>query len=97
MMTIMQCIRSTSRAFGVPVADIRFGGRAFEHSHPRQAAMLLARWEGYGFARIGRKLGNRDHSTVVHGCQAAERRIDADEEYGDRLQAAWIGLEARTG
>ena len=96
-MTILDCIKATAKAFGITVRELRWGGRAHFQSHPRQAAMLLARWEGFAFERIGRALGNRDHSTIVHGCRAAEKRFDADEEYGDLLQTAWLNLKARPG
>jgi len=54
--------------------------------------MLLARWEGYSAERIGRAMGGRDKTTIYHGERAATKRADADEEYGDRLQAAYDAL-----
>ena len=65
-------------------------GRVEPIAHARQAAYLLARWQGFSFPRIGRYIGGRTHKTVSFGVLAATRRADADEEYGDQLQAAWI-------
>ena len=91
---IMDCVRAVSVAYGVPVRWLLSRDASHPVAHPRQAVMLLARWEGYSTPRIGRELGGRDHTTVIYGARAAERRYDADELYGDRLQAAWLNLRA---
>ena len=96
-MRISHCIKATARAFNVTMAEMKSQRRAHYVSHPRQAAMLLARWEGFTLARIGREFGDRDHSTVSYACLAAEKRAKVDEEYCDRLQEAWIGLNGHHG
>ena len=92
-MSIRNCMSAVAKVFNVSVVEMCSRRRATYVSHPRQAAMLLARWEGFSFARIGRAFGGRDHSTARSACQAATIRADVDEEYGDLLQAAWIGLK----
>lgn len=42
----------------------------------RQEAMYRAHREGgYSLPRIGRALGNRDHTTVLHGVRRHEKRM----------------------
>lgn len=96
-MMIRDCVSAVSMAFRVPVLWLLSKDRSHPVAHPRQAAMLLARWEGFSFSRIGREIGGRDHTTVLKGCRAAEERADSDEDYDERLQTAWIYLHARTG
>lgn len=88
---VINCIRAASRAYGVPVGKILGRQRTAEIAEPRQAAMLLARWEGHSYERIGREC-QRNHVTVWHGCRAAARRAEEDEASGDLLQAAWFEL-----
>lgn len=45
----------------------------------RQVAMYLLREELHlGFTAIGRTLGGKDHTTVIHACSRIASRIDAD-------------------
>jgi hypothetical protein len=56
----------------------------------RQACMLLARENGHSFPTIGRMF-DRDHSTVVHGCEVAEDCVQRDPAYAafvDRLRTS---------
>ena len=91
-MKIRDCLRAASEAFNVPVPDLIRPCRVETVAFARQAAMLLARWEGYSAERIGRAMGGRDKTTIYHGERAATKRADADEEYGDMLQAAHDAL-----
>lgn len=54
---------------------------------PRQIAMMIARdLTPRSFPEIGRTMGGRDHSTIIHGARAAAARCEADPE-----QAALAG------
>lgn len=56
----------------------------------RQACMLLARENGHSFPTIGRMF-DRDHSTVIHGCEVAEDYIARDPGFAafvERLRAS---------
>ncbi len=62
-------IYAIADAFDVPVEDILGRKRDRKTVLARHAAMYLLRKErGYSFAQIGRELGNRNHATVLHGC-----------------------------
>ena len=50
-------------------------------SHPRQVAMYLARTETEAsFPQIGQHLGNRDHTTILHGYEKIAGLIETDEK-----------------
>ena len=36
-------------------------------------------------SRIGKLIGNRDHSTVIHSCTQVERRLKADKMFSAEL------------
>jgi len=89
-MRVRDCIRAASLAFRVGELEIRGRDKAQRVSHPRQAAMWLARKEGgFSYPRIARHFG-LDHSTICHGVAAVEAR--GDEEFQDRLVMAWVAL-----
>jgi chromosomal replication initiator protein len=53
----------------------------------RHVAMFIMQREGhYGINEIGRSLGNRDHSTVLHACRKIAPLAAADPEIQTRLK-----------
>jgi len=90
--TVRACVAAVSQAFRISPERLRGDDRAFAAAHPRQVVYWLARNQGYSAARIGRYM-NRDHSSVFFGIRAAERRYDEDDEFGDKMQAAFDILE----
>lgn len=61
-------IREVSKYYGVTVKDIKGQRRLKNIVMPRQICMYMLReMGGLGFQSIGELLGNRDHSTIVHG------------------------------
>lgn len=89
-MRIRDCIVATAKAFDLSPAEIMMRTREHHISRPRHAAMLLARWEGFTTTHIARVMRMREHTSVVYGARAAARRADADDDFGDRLQKAWL-------
>jgi chromosomal replication initiator protein len=65
--------------FGITRAELLSAGRSARIAWPRQLAMYLAReLTSESLPAIGREFGNRDHTTVMHACKRAGRRV-ADE------------------
>lgn len=82
---IVDVLEMTARRFGLTMAELRGTSRKYRISHPRQLAYLLAReWTKCSFPMIGRALGNRDHSSILHGCRVARQRLDTSE--------VWLGF-----
>lgn len=72
-------IAEVSSHFDVTLAELRGRGRSKQIVLPRQIAMYLIRDEtGSSLVEIGRYLGNRDHSTVMHGISKIEDALQSD-------------------
>jgi hypothetical protein len=87
--------------FGVPAQAMNaprpVGRKARQNcrpvSHARQCAMLLAReLTPHSLPVIG-KLFHRDHTTIIHGINAAERRLAADRNLALKLEARALLLQ----
>ncbi len=73
-------ISATCRRFGVTPEDLRSASRAQEIVLPRQiAAYLLRKINRSSLNQIGRLMGGRDHSTVLHGIEKIEKEIAENE------------------
>jgi len=72
--------------YEIPLVDIIDGGRKKELVKPRQISMYLLREELHeSYPSIGKKLGGRDHTTVIHACDKIEKARQADENLGMEL------------
>jgi chromosomal replication initiation ATPase DnaA len=71
---LWQMARDFCEEHGVQLRDLRGPSRERWIAWPRQDFMLRAYEAGYSYPRIARFLGNRDHTTIMHGVKAAERR-----------------------
>jgi chromosomal replication initiator protein len=64
--------------------------RARMVSVPRQLCMYLIREETKAsFPQIGKLLGGRDHTTILHGCDKIGNLIEADEQ----LRRDWLAIK----
>lgn len=74
--------------FDVPRAALAGPSRAQHIVAARQAVMLaLRKRTRLSLAEIGRLLGGRDHTTVLYGISAAERRCRTDAGYRQAVAA----------
>ena len=65
--------------FSIPIEDLKGRKRDRKTALARQVAMYLLREEsGLGPSAIGRILGGKDHTTVIHGCSRIASRMDVD-------------------
>lgn len=62
---------------GVTLEDLRGPSRRLRASRPRQEAMaLIMAQKRYSYPQVGRFF-NRDHTTVIHGERAYQKRLEA--------------------
>ncbi len=74
--------------FGVKVDDLLARSRKRSVSVPRQVAMYLLIHEiGLPPTQVGRLLGGRDHSTVIHGAGKINGEMNEDSELRHDVQA----------
>jgi chromosomal replication initiator protein len=70
-----------AQIYEVGLDDLRGKIRTNAVALPRQVTMYLMREHtGLSFSDIGRELGNRDHTTVMHGCTKIATRLTKDAE-----------------
>ena len=73
-------IETVCEHFHVSEADLKGKKRNAEIVLPRQIAMYLCRTMTQSqFNEIGKYIGGRDHSTVMHGCKAIEHDLKTSE------------------
>ncbi len=71
--------RKVAEHYNIRMAEMSSARRARAVARPRQVAMFLAkRLTSRSLPEIGRKFGNRDHTTVLHGVRRIEELIQSD-------------------
>lgn len=74
-------LRVVSKHYGVSRSDILSQRRQRAIVHPRQIGMYLAKsLTSRSLPEIGRRFGNRDHTTVLHAIRKIEREIEGDKQ-----------------
>jgi len=92
--TIERIIGEVCQHFRLTRAELESARRNARIAVPRQVAMYLCRHHtDVPLAKIGAKLGGRDHSTVLHALSAIERKLANDA----RLRDSMTALRARLG
>jgi chromosomal replication initiator protein len=92
--TIDEIQRAVSTHFEVKQIDLISERRAVAIARPRQIAMYLAkRLTTRSLPEIGRKFGNRDHSTVIHAVKRIEDLRGKDSEIDGAVRTLMRTLE----
>lgn len=69
--------------FEITKEDIISKGKTKNIAYPRQICMYLSKTlTGLTFSEIGKKLGNRDHSTIMHGAEKIMKDLDKEKSKG---------------
>lgn len=77
---IAAILKETAAHYGVTVADIVSARRTAHVMKPRQMAMYIARITTLrSLPEIGRRIGGRDHTTILHGVRRIEGMIDSGD------------------
>ncbi|HUG62744.1 MAG TPA: helix-turn-helix domain-containing protein, partial [Methylomirabilota bacterium] len=88
----VEVVAAVARYFDVDPKLLRGKQRDREIVVPRQVAMYLMREEtGASLLEIGRELGGRDHSTVLHGWEKIKTEVETD----DRLRRDVLAIRER--
>lgn len=79
-MTPTTLISLVAGAFGLTPADLTGQGRTRQVSEARQAAAWVLRraYASISLQEVGRLLGGRDHTTIIHAIAQIERRMAGD-------------------
>jgi hypothetical protein len=78
--TVRRVLEVTAGHFGTTVEALLSERRTQSLSRPRQIAMFVARKvTGRSLPFIGRRMGDRDHTTILHGWRAVQSLIDSGD------------------
>ncbi len=80
-------VRVTSDFYGIEESSIFEKGRKKEVIKPRQVIMYLLREDfDISFPSIGDKVGNRDHSTVIHSYEKIKNELKVNSELAQEIE-----------
>ncbi|HRN20734.1 MAG TPA: chromosomal replication initiator protein DnaA [Prevotella sp.] len=78
------------------VTAVNSKSRKRDYVVARQVTMYLAqKYTKMPASRIGKLVGNRDHSTVIHSCSKVEERLKIDAGFSDELVSIENGLKVK--
>lgn len=76
---IGDCIKAVCTYYNISRRDMLSSRRQRFITRPRQVSMYLSKMLTDGsMPEIGRRHGNRDHTTVLHACRRIEHLLDSD-------------------
>lgn len=95
LLRIDECARAAADAANVSIEDIFSPSRKSEFTWPRFMAYWLARVvTKHGAVTIGRRFGDRDHSTILGGIRRHEARMRYDDDWAALAKKLLSELEA---
>ncbi len=84
---IEDILRVVSRHFGVSKGDILSQRRHRSVVWPRQIGMFLSKQlTSRSLPEIGRRFGNRDHTTVLHAIRKIDKILPDDPQLRDEIE-----------
>lgn len=88
-------VRITAKYFNVSYSDIMSARRTGYIIVPRHAAMYLAKkFTGKSLPEIGRRIGGRDHTTILHAVRRIEQLIEEKPAIKAHIEAISALIEA---
>lgn len=73
--------------YHIPIGEMVSQRRSRSVARPRQVAMYLSRaFTPQSLPEIGRRFGNRDHTTVIHAIRMVERLREADSDFDNDVR-----------
>ena len=83
---VQEIIKTVSKFLKVKEKEIVGKGRSMDVAFARQVTMFIAKKIiNTSLANIGKQIGNRDHSTVIHACKTIEQKIKTDPSLKNKI------------
>ncbi|WP_439816120.1 chromosomal replication initiator protein DnaA [Zavarzinia sp. CC-PAN008] len=93
--TIEEIQRRVAEFYSIRMMDMTSSRRARVVARPRQVAMYLSKQlTSRSLPEIGRKFGNRDHTTVMHACTRIQELSETDTAFGADVEMLRRSLES---
>lgn len=85
-LTIDDILEKVGKHFNVTTQNINSRSRKRDFVIARQVSMYLAqKYTKMPASRIGKLVGGRDHSTVIHSCSQVEQRLKIDKAFCEEV------------
>ena len=93
--TIEEIQKRVAEHWNIRLTDMSSARRARAVARPRQVAMYLAKQlTSRSLPEIGRKFGNRDHTTVIHAVQRITELMEREASFGEDVEMLRRMLES---
>jgi chromosomal replication initiator protein len=93
--TIEEIQRRVAEHYHLRLTDMSSARRARAVARPRQVAMFLAKQlTSRSLPEIGRKFGNRDHTTVMHAVTRVTELMELDADFAENVELLRRMLES---
>jgi len=93
--TIEEIQKRVAEHYNIRLTDMSSARRARAVARPRQVAMYLAKQlTSRSLPEIGRKFGNRDHTTVMHACARIADLMQRDASFAEDVELLRRMLES---
>lgn len=87
-LTIDDILEKVGKHFNVTTQNINSRSRKRDFVIARQVSMYLAqKYTKMPASRIGKLVGGRDHSTVIHSCSQVEQRLKIDKAFCEEVSS----------
>jgi chromosomal replication initiator protein len=91
--TIEEIKRRVADHFQLKVADLESPNRSRSIVRPRQIAMYLSRiLTPRSFPEIGKRFGDRDHTTVMHAVTTVKDFIEKDQHFAEEVESLRLSI-----
>ena len=96
-LTVDDIMETVCHHFNVPLSAVSSRSRKRELVVARQVSMYLAqKYTKMPASRIGKLVGGRDHSTVIHSCSQVEQRLKVDKAFGSDISSIENSFKLKT-
>jgi chromosomal replication initiator protein len=93
--TIEEIQKKVSEHYHLKLVEMSSARRARNVARPRQVAMYLAKQlTSRSLPEIGKKFGNRDHTTVMHACSRVQEIMGVDAGFAEDVELLRRMLES---
>ncbi len=87
-LTVDDILEKVCNHYNVTPAQVNSKCRKHDYVVARQVSMYLAqKYTKMPASRIGKLVGNRDHSTVIHSCSQVEKRLQVDQLFSAEVMS----------
>ena len=96
-LTVDEILDTVCNHFCVTLSAVNSKSRKRDLVIARQVTMYLAqKYTKMPASRIGRLVGNRDHSTVIHSCTQVENRLKVDSSFKEEVNSIEVSFKLKS-